>query len=74
MRDAGLGWKDASANLRWASAVAMFGFQLRGSAHKGRTGWDLIEKTAADAKGKDELGYRAEFLDLVAKARALPKR
>ncbi|MFH0938930.1 MAG: von Willebrand factor type A domain-containing protein [Planctomycetota bacterium] len=64
-------WKDAGENYRWAAAVAMFGMQLRGSTHKGKCDWALIEKTAREAMTSDPGGYRAEFLQLLNKASKL---
>ncbi|MBI3829935.1 MAG: von Willebrand factor type A domain-containing protein [Planctomycetes bacterium] len=71
VKDGGADWTKASSNLRWASAVAMFGMQLRGSAAKDATDWDLVEKVANTAKDDDKMGYRAEFMDLLKKARKL---
>jgi len=62
--DAGVA-KDASRNFRWASAVAMFGMELRGSAYKGITSWALVDELAREAKGDDPNGLRAELLELI---------
>jgi secreted protein with Ig-like and vWFA domain len=63
----------ASENLRFASAVAAFGMILRGSEHRGGVSCSAVEEIAAASLGKDPSGYRAEFLDLVKKARELGK-
>lgn len=54
-----------SDNLRWASAVAGFGMMLRDSEYKGDLTYDQVITQAKLALGKDEFGYRREFLDLV---------
>ena len=64
-------WKAAGENFRWAAAVALFGMQLRGSGNCGQAGFELAEELAVSAKGGDLFGYRAEFLELLGKARKL---
>ncbi len=54
----------APDDARFAAAVAAFGQKLKGSAY-GDMSWDAIRALAANAKGKDEAGYRAEFVQLV---------
>ena len=61
----------ASVDLRFASAVALFGMLLRKSEHCGATNFDTVLELAADARGADRKGYRAEFLELVREARRL---
>lgn len=60
-----------SDNLRWASAVAGFGMLLRDSEYKGDLTYDQVITQARSAMGKDEFGYRREFLDLVETASKL---
>lgn len=60
-----------SENLRFASAVAEFGLLLRGSEYKGRASYDEVIRTARGAFGKDEEGYRSEFVRLVKLAQSL---
>lgn len=60
----------ASDNARWASAVAAFGHKLKGSIY-GQMRFDAIEDLARSARGADENGYRAEFLQLVRMAQSL---
>jgi len=55
----------ASAEFRFASAVAAFGMVLRGSKHCGDLKPSAVEEFAAGATGEDVGGYRAEFVDLV---------
>lgn len=61
----------ASADLRFAAAVAAFGMILRGSEHKGTATLPLVADIAGSALGGDAGGYRAEFLDLVRRAQAV---
>jgi Ca-activated chloride channel family protein len=54
-----------SDNFRWSAAVAAFGMLLRESEYvKGFTMDDVVE-LAQGAKGKDQDGYRIEFINLV---------
>jgi Ca-activated chloride channel family protein len=55
---------------RWAVAVAAFGQTLRGDPWlEDRFGWDQILAIAQDARGEDEFGIRAEFVQLVRAAK-----
>ena len=69
--DRGGAFEQASADLRFAGAVAAFGMVLRNSEYKGEATLPLVAKIAAGALGPDRGGYRAEFLDLVRRAEAL---
>jgi secreted protein with Ig-like and vWFA domain len=71
LADAGAGFEAASADLRFAAAVAAFGMVLRDSEHKGTASLERVEEIAGTAMGSDPGGYRAEFLDLVRKAAAV---
>lgn len=71
-----LRWKQqditqAPEDFRMATAVADFGLLLRNSEHKGNASWDQVLKLAGNARGTDEEGYRAEFIQLVKKAQLL---
>jgi len=68
LADAGGGFDTASADLRFAAAVAAFGMILRGSEHAGDATLPLVARIAGAALGEDAGGYRAEFLDLVRRA------
>ncbi len=59
---------EVSDNFMFASAVVGFGMLLRNSQFKGDLTFNDVEKLARLAKGKDENGYRAEFITLVEKA------
>jgi Ca-activated chloride channel family protein len=62
---------DASEDLRFGAAVALFGMLLRDSPHRGDADYELVRELARGALGRDESGYRAEFIRLVALAREL---
>ena len=60
-----------SDNFRFSSAVAQFGMLLRNSEFKGKATYDNVLAMAQNAKGKDEEGYRSEFINLVGAAKAI---
>lgn len=57
--------EQGSTNIRFAAAVAEWCMLLRSSEHKGTASFDQVLAAARSAKGSDEEGYRAEFLQLV---------
>lgn len=61
----------ASTDFKFASAVAEFGMLLKDSPFKGTATFDSALEHAREGKGDDTHGYRAEFINLVAKAKAL---
>ena len=61
----------ASEDFRFASAVAAFGMKLRGSPDAGKMTWPEIQDIARGALGNDPGSYRAEFLMLIEKAKAI---
>ncbi len=69
--DDGRDFAAASADFRFASAVAGFGMLLRDSPHKGSLTWDGLIELASGSTGGDPGGYRKEFLGLVRKAREI---
>ena len=60
-------------NFYWASAVTMFGMQLRNSDYKGQTSFNLIEKTAKHGIGTDEKAYRQGFMKMIKQAADLAR-
>ncbi|MDX1629908.1 MAG: von Willebrand factor type A domain-containing protein [Fulvivirga sp.] len=54
-----------SDNFRWSAAVAGFGMLLRDSEFKGDLTYNQVITLAKSAKGRDEEGYRTEFINLV---------
>jgi hypothetical protein len=71
--DKGLSYAKASEDFKFAAAVAQFGMILRGSPHKGTASFDGVLELGDEGKGKDEKGYRGEFLEMVKKARAIAR-
>jgi Ca-activated chloride channel homolog len=63
----------SSSNFRFAAAVAEFGMMLTDSKFKKDSSFGQILELAKGSIGKDEFGYRAEFIQLVEKAKLLMK-
>lgn len=74
VRDTGMPFEEASADTRWAAAVAGFGMLLRGSSNQGTLDWEWVTRTAIGAWGEDPPGGRAEFLGVILSARQLFER
>lgn len=55
----------ATNNLKFASAVAEFGMILRESEFKGTATFASVYKEAKESIGKDDYGYRADFIKMV---------
>jgi Ca-activated chloride channel family protein len=62
---------DASADFRFASAVAELALLLSESDHRADARYDRLVARARAARGADEDGYRAEFVRLAETAAAL---
>lgn len=56
---------NASDDMNFASAVALFGMQLRTSKYYNDASIDMVIDLAKKGRGEDMEGYRAEFLRLV---------
>jgi Ca-activated chloride channel family protein len=69
--DQGQSLRAASADFKFAAAVAGFGMLLRDSEHKGDASYDSILALAKKGTANDRGGYRAEFLEIVEKAKEL---
>ena len=66
--------KDAASvknDLGFAAAVAGFGQLVSNSAYSGSWSYDDVIALAQSTKGKDEFGYRSEFIQLVRTAKSL---
>jgi Ca-activated chloride channel family protein len=74
LADRGGEFAAASADFRFAAAVAGFGIILRGSEFRGSATLPWVARTAAAALGDDRGGWRTEFLDLVRRAETLSGR
>ncbi len=55
---------EASENMNFASAVALFGMQLRQSQFYNNASQELVIQLAEKGRGEDKNGYRAEFIRL----------
>ncbi len=58
-------------DFQFATAVAEFGLLLVDSEYKGNASYDSVINRAKKALGKDEEGYRKEFVRLVKEAKSL---
>jgi len=58
-------FKRASDDMRFATAVAVVGQKLRGDTPLNDYSYEDAIKLAQKAKGEDEHGYRAEFIQMV---------
>jgi Ca-activated chloride channel family protein len=64
----------ATADFRFAAAVAQFGMILRDSPYRGNSTLANVQDTAQGSKGQDRNGYRQEFIELVKRARSMERR
>lgn len=62
-----------SDDFRFAAAVAEFGMLLRNSQYKQNAKYEQVVALAKNAKGKDDEGYRAEFIRLAESAMNMAK-
>lgn len=53
-----------SDNFRWSASVAAFGMLLRESEYANNFTFDQVIEMAQSARGKDEEGYRVEFINM----------
>ncbi len=60
-----------SENFRWSAAVAEFALLLHDSKYKGSANYAQVVNLADGAKGRDNGGYRSEFVGLVKRAQDL---
>jgi Ca-activated chloride channel family protein len=71
LADSDHGFDSVSEDFRFAAAVAQFGLLLRGSEYAGESSFEDVLATAKQSLGKDEYGYRHEFVRLVEQCREL---
>ena len=64
----------AGENIRFAAAVAEWGMLLRNSEHRGKASRSQVLELARNARGDDDHGYRAEFIELVGMTKKLGKK
>lgn len=65
---------ETSDNFRFSAAVAEFGMLLRNSVFKADSSYKGVFSLAKQARGKDEEGYRAEFIRLAELAQMLSQK
>lgn len=65
------GTEPATADTRFAAAIAGFGQILQGSVYLNGWGWDEAIALALSARGADEFGYRIEAINLMRLAQSL---
>jgi Ca-activated chloride channel homolog len=63
-----------SNNFRWSASVAGFGMLLRDSEYIRELSYERVAEIAQSARGKDEEGYRAEFVNMVKSFSLVSKR
>jgi Ca-activated chloride channel family protein len=63
---------DAPRDARFATGVAAFAELLRGGKYSGAMSYDDVLRVVSGARGQDDFGYRAEFIQLVRAARVAP--
>ncbi|MFD2725896.1 YfbK domain-containing protein [Hyunsoonleella rubra] len=62
---------EASEDMKFASAVALFGMQLRQSKYHNNSKLEDVLALSNEGRGEDENGYRAEFRRLVSSYQSL---
>lgn len=65
MKDKQTSLSSTSDNFRWSAAVAAFGMLLRESEYANQYNYEKVVQLAQSARGKDEEGYRVEFVNMV---------
>jgi Ca-activated chloride channel family protein len=73
VEDKALPLQRMSNDFRFSTAVAEFGMLLRNSKYKQQADYDQLIARAKAARGKDEEGYRTEFISLAESAKLLSK-
>ncbi len=72
--DSHLPLTNTSENFRFSASVAEFGLLLRDSEYKQQSSFSQVVSLAKSARGKDNNGYRSEFVRLVESAISFVKR
>ncbi|MCB0716353.1 MAG: DUF3520 domain-containing protein, partial [Chitinophagaceae bacterium] len=73
VKDENIALANTSDNFRFASAVAEFGMLLRHSIFRSNATYANVLEMARNARGKDDEGYRSEFIRLVESTQMLAK-
>ena len=69
--DKAIAIENASEDFRFATAVAEFGMLIRNSEFKQKANFQRLITRAKAAKGKDDEGYRAEFIRMAENSKSL---
>ena len=64
-------YAQSSKDYRFAASVASFGMLLRDSKYKGNASWDSVLELAIEGARDSDNTYRAEFIEMVKKAKML---
>jgi Ca-activated chloride channel family protein len=68
LKNAPLEFGKATKDFQFAAAVAEFGMLLRNSKYRGDSSYLAVLEIAAASRGRDDHGYRTEFLQIVSTA------
>ena len=71
VKDSERSYAQSSQDYRFAASVASFGMLLRNSQHKGSATWDSVLELATEGTRDSEDVYRAEFIEMIKKAKSL---
>ncbi len=71
IKDSDASYSNDIEDFKFAAAVASFGMLLRASEHRGNATYDAVLELAEEGLGEDQHGYRAEFLEIVKRAKSL---
>jgi Ca-activated chloride channel homolog len=74
LKDSQKSFDATSNNFRWSASVAGFGMLLRDSEYIKDLSYERVAEIAQSARGKDDEGYRAEFVNMVKSFTLLSKR
>ncbi|QCK16388.1 vWA domain-containing protein [Mangrovivirga cuniculi] len=66
-------FEETSDDFRFSAAVASFGLWLRESDFMGESNPEMVVNIAKESLGKDEFGYRHEFLKMVRSSKYMAK-
>ena len=66
--------KNVNQDVGFAMCVAEFGQLLIDSKYKSASSYDRVIQNSKEYKGKDQNGYRSEFINLVQNARDMDNR
>ncbi|MCA9215375.1 MAG: von Willebrand factor type A domain-containing protein [Planctomycetales bacterium] len=71
VNDSDASYAQSSKDYRFAASVASFGMLLRDSKYKGNATFDSVLELAAEGSRDSDDPYRAEFIEMVKKAKSI---